>query len=316
MKDQKPKLRIFQIYTRCAIDLRDDHVGAYATMSAFFLLLALIPCLLLLLTFLQYTPITESEFIVVIEEVFPSTIAPLIVTTIHEVFNASMAVIPLTVLVAIWSCGKGIMALSYGLNCIHDMIETRNYLFLRIRAAFYTIYILGSIVVILLAQVFGESLAAFIIPKAPFLEQTILKILSYRNWFTIPYMVFLILTIYKFLPNRKVRFWGELPGAVFSTIGWLVCSYIFSIYLEIFNGFSNMYGSFTTIVLIMMWMYFLMFILLIGAEVNLWCKEFGIIQRIPVIGELYARREEAYIEKVRKHHIDVMREHDEKIRKG
>ena len=34
-----------------------------------------------------------------------------------------------------------------------------------------------------------------------------------------------------------------------------------------------MYGSLTTIILIMMWLYFSMYILLIGAEINRWLRE-------------------------------------------
>ena len=48
----------------------------------------------------------------------------------------------------------------------------------------------------------------------------------------------------------------------------MIVSWIFSVYLDIFKGFSSMYGSLTTIVLIMLWLYFCMYILLFGGEVN------------------------------------------------
>ena len=38
--------------------------------------------------------------------------------------------------------------------------------------------------------------------------------------------------------------------------------------VDVFRGFSSMYGSLTTIMLIMMWMYFCMYIILIGAYLN------------------------------------------------
>ena len=57
-------------------------------------------------------------------------------------------------------------------------------------------------------------------------------------------------------------------GAAFSAVGWMIVSWIFSVYLNIFKGFSSMYGSLTTIVLIMLWLYFCMYILLLGGEVN------------------------------------------------
>ena len=60
----------------------------------------------------------------------------------------------------------------------------------------------------------------------------------------------------------------QLMGAAFSAVGWMIVSWIFSVYLDIFKGFSSMYGSLTTIVLIMLWLYFCMYILLLGGEVN------------------------------------------------
>ena len=38
--------------------------------------------------------------------------------------------------------------------------------------------------------------------------------------------------------------------------------------MEYSPGLANMYGSLTTIVLVMLWLYFCMYIILIGAEIN------------------------------------------------
>ena len=74
--------------------------------------------------------------------------------------------------------------------------------------------------------------------------------------------------MYRFVPGHKQGFKKQIPGAIVATLGWYIISWIFSIYLDTFKGFSVMYGSLTTIVLAMMWVYFCMYIILIGAEVN------------------------------------------------
>lgn len=74
--------------------------------------------------------------------------------------------------------------------------------------------------------------------------------------------------IYRFLPNRKDKLRNQVPGAVFAASGWLLLSFVFSIYLNIFTGFSNMYGSMTTIILLLLWLYGCMYIVLLGGEVN------------------------------------------------
>ena len=40
--------------------IQQDHVSAYAAQGAYFILLSFIPCLLLLVTLVRYTPITQE----------------------------------------------------------------------------------------------------------------------------------------------------------------------------------------------------------------------------------------------------------------
>ena len=58
-----------------------------------------------------------------------------------------------------------------------------------------------------------------------------------------------------------------------SAVAWSLFSLGFSVYLDYYDGFSNMYGSLTTIILILLWLYFCMYIVLIGAEINAYFEE-------------------------------------------
>ncbi len=78
----------------------------------------------------------------------------------------------------------------------------------------------------------------------------------------------LFMVLYRFVPNRKARRIRQAPGAAFAAVCWYVFSIVFSLYVEYSPGLANMYGSLTTIVLVMLWLYFCMYIILIGAEIN------------------------------------------------
>ena len=80
------------------------------------------------------------------------------------------------------------------------------------------------------------------------------------------FLVFLIL--YKMLPNRKATLKSQVPGAILIAAGWSLFSYFFSIYFDMFPGFSNMYGSLTALIMVMLWLYICMNLLLYGAEIN------------------------------------------------
>ena len=76
------------------------------------------------------------------------------------------------------------------------------------------------------------------------------------------------LVLYIVVPNRKSRIKYELPGAIFTALGWTIFSYVFSIYVDMSTGFAITYGSLATLVFIMLWLYACMNVLFIGAEIN------------------------------------------------
>ena len=200
--------------------------------------------------------------------VFPSSVESMITTIVNQVYNQSMGIIPVTILVALWSAGKGVLAITTGLNCIYGCRETRNYVFLRIRSTIYTMMFLLVIILLLVLSVFGNTLNIFIAEHIPLVKNVADWLIEVRIEITPIVLMIFSLLIYKFLPNRRDKILRQLPGAVFAAIQWTIVSWIFSVYVDIFRGFSSMYGSLTTIVLIMLWMYFCMYSILLGGEVN------------------------------------------------
>lgn len=252
---------------------RKDHTSAYAAQAAFFFVLSLIPMLLLLLTLIQYTPVTKTDVMIAVLRVFPKTVNSLLISVINQVYNQSRAMIPITAIAALWSAGKGVMSMTHGLNCVYDNEETRNYFMTRIRSTLYTLVFIIIIVFSLVLPVFGNTLAMFINKHVKFLSQVMEYLLHMRAIVTIPLLILFSLAIYQFLPNHKIRLKQQLPGAVFTACGWMLASFVFSIYLDIFKGFRNMYGSLYTIILIMLWLYFCMYAILIGGEINVLLAE-------------------------------------------
>ena len=260
---------IYQRIKNITADITAAHIGAYAAQSAYFFMLCMIPIILLLLTLVQYTPVTKADVMTAVIQVFPSSVETLITSMVNQVYNQSMGIIPVTIIVALWSAGKGVLAMTSGLNCIYGCHETRNYVVLRIRATIYTVLFIVVIILLLVLSVFGNTLNLFIAVHVPFLKKAADWLIETRVVITPTVMVVFSLMIYRFLPNRRGRFRDQLPGAMFTAVGWLVISWIFSVYLDIFKGFSSMYGSFTTIILIMLWMYFCMYCILLGGEMNI-----------------------------------------------
>ena len=245
-----------------------DHVGAYAAQSAFFMVLSLVPILLLLMTLVRYTPVTQMDIIQVVNDIFPKTIRSTIISIVNEVYRQTGTTISITILMAFWSAGRGVLAMSTGLNTIKGLQETRNYFVLRFRAAVYTVLFLVALILSLVLLGFGNSISLLVNEHIPVIQYVTDFIIEIRTITTLCVLIVVSVLMYLFLPNKRGRLRYQLPGAIFTAFGWTFASFLISIYMDIFKGFSNMYGSLTTIVLIMLWIYFCMYIMLLGGEVN------------------------------------------------
>ncbi len=269
MKDRKKvRHRILKIIET----INSHHTGAYAAQAAYFFVLSLIPIFFLLLTMVQFTPLTIEDVLKAVVAVFPDSVQYFIRSIVIQIYSQSGTVIPVMVIVALWSAGKGVLSVTSGLNAIYANTETRNYIYLRLRATIYTVIFLAAIILSLVLSVFGNSISAMVYEHVPFLSKVVDFIIRIRTFVTLIVLTAFWDLVYKFLPNRgnmaKATFRGQLPGALFTACGWLFISFIFSIYLDIFTGFTSMYGSMTTIILIMLWLYLSMYIILLGGELN------------------------------------------------
>ncbi len=247
---------------------QEHRLNAAAAHAAFFIILSFIPCIILLFSLLQFTSIDKIDILVLVQNVVPTNMLTFVTGIIGEAYQKTATTISISALAAVWSAGRGMMALNQGLQWIAGTRETRNYFAVRIRATLYTIVLLLSIVVFLLLGVFGNTLLELITLKFPITAYVTSMILDVKNIFLALYAVVIFTLLYHFMPGNEMKLAYHVPGAVLSAAGWMLFSYAFSIYIEKFSGFSNMYGSLTTIILIMLWLYFGMYITLIGAEFN------------------------------------------------
>lgn len=206
-----------------------------------------------------------------ITDITPDMIDPLVISIIEDVYDKSAGVISVAAIATLWSASKGMLALIRGLNEINNVDEDRSYIILRSIASFYTILMLLVLLLSLVVMVFGNALVAGIIRSIPQTKKIFDFFMNFRMLFSFTIMVIGFTMIYAYIPNKKLKFLLQLPGAVFSAILWNLFSWAFSIYIGSINDFST-YGNLATIVIVMLWLYMCIYIVMIGAYVN---KYFG-----------------------------------------
>ena len=115
----------------------------------------------------------------------------------------------------------------------------------------------------------GYQIYQIVIAKLPILGDLVGLILSFRSLVTMAILTLFFLLLYIALPNRKSNIFRELPGAIITAGGWLGFSFLFSFYIDHMGNFSYTYGSVAALAICMLWLYFCMYILFIGAEINM-----------------------------------------------
>ena len=253
--------------------ISDDHVSAFAAQSAYFILMSIIPILLLMMTMIRYLPITQTDLTNLLFTIVPEAFQGLFSSILNEVYTKSVAIVPLTAIFAAWSASKGIMSLYGGLNTIYHVPIVPNYIISRIWSAIYTVLFIVAILLTLVLMVFGTTIQEQLIQHFPMIAGITGFFVHVRFLITLAVVTLVFLVMYVILPNRRATFKSQLPGAVLSSVAWLLFSYCFSLYVRFSTGFSQMYGSMTTIMFLMLWLYFCMSILLIGAEINAYFED-------------------------------------------
>ena len=259
--------RLYYIFRDFNWQMTKKNIAAFAASTAFFLFLSMIPLLMALCAILPYTALTEDNLINAIMRFTPDAMNGMVISVVSDVYARSAGTVTVFAIVTVWSASKAMLALIYGLNEVNDFEEKRNYFVIRFIACIYTVIILAAMILALFVMVFGNVIVDLLLVDFPPLHIFMQFIMHFRFLLSWGVLTFIFALIYAFVPGSKMRFKRQIPGAAFAAVLWSAASYVFSVYVDNFNGFGT-YGGLTTVVVLMFWFYLLMYILLIGAHIN------------------------------------------------
>lgn len=257
-------------YIRLGIQwLNRMHIPQLAANTGYFIVLSVFPALLLVLSALSYTGLTVENLLEMLEGVLPQALMGTARQLILSVYkNASGAVAGVSALTAIWSSSRGVYGLLTGLNAIYGVSEDRGYLYTRFISVLYTFALEAVILLTLVLHVFGNSLLKFIRSLNLPTMTVLMDILDLRFVLLLLVQSLLFTLMFMILPNRRNRFWESLPGGLLASIGWLLFSNLYSVYVTHFPSYANIYGSVYAIAISMLWLYCCLEIIFFGGALN------------------------------------------------
>ena len=269
-KNNKYVLRVRKTGSRVA----SLQVPLFASHACYFVILSAFPLMVVVLSMIRYAGLDVHYLSDLVSGVLPAALWPMaedfIFTTYYTI---SGTVLSLSALTALWSAGRGIYALMSGMNAAYGVKETRGYLHTRILSILYTFGFLAVLLLTLVLQVFGNSILGFLQTMDGTLFRFLTEVVDLRFFLLLVLQTGLFTAMYTVLPNRKSRILSSIPGALLSSIGWLIFSDLFSMYVEQLAEFLTFFGSVYAVALSMLWLYFCICILFYGAALNRWLEE-------------------------------------------
>jgi len=129
------------------------------------------------------------------------------------------------------------------------------------------------VILTLIVHVFGGTILELLPISRMRLIRILTSIIDFRFILLLAVQTAVFVLIFAFLPNGRNRIRDTLPGAVISSLGWLILSDLFSMYVENFASLSNIYGSVYTLALAMLWLYCCLSMIFYSAAFNQYLED-------------------------------------------
>ena len=271
------RFRIIYTYVKkITARIKEDNITAYSAHAAFFLFISAFPFMILLMTLIKYTPLTKDLLYTILTNGTPGIISDTVNSWLDEIYSDSFGILSASVLGALWASSKGFVGIADGINRIYHHRFSLNYIVYRLLGILYSVIFLILTMGAMLLVLFGGKLNKWLFDTFNISSDILKSITDLRIYIVIIVFITVILAIYILLPNRRVKLIHELPGTLFTTVGWIAFSTGYSFYVDIVSHNKSIYGSLSTIIFFMLWLYFCIYILFLGAELNFnlqtWCS--------------------------------------------
>ena len=184
--------------------------------------------------------------------------------------GASVAAALIGIVLALWAASAGMAATQEGLNVVYEA-EDRTFVKKRVRALglLALAAVLGSIATA--AIVFGPAIGDGIRDHLPFGGGVLFTLVwTVARWVVgLGALITLFAAFYFWAPNREEPRWTWIsPGGILATAIWLLASIGFSLYVRHLGSYAKTYGSFTGVVVLMLWLYLTAIAVILGGELN------------------------------------------------
>ena len=251
------------------------NVSTTSAYMAYYWILAFFPFIIFVISLLSYTNVPISVLLKYISNVVPDTLVPLVEDTIAQfILHRSTTLLSVGGLISLWTAGTAVNALTRGICIAYNCKAEKSFWKIKSSAIIYTILLALVLVIMVVGLVFGNKLGDYLFRILDMNKGIFMPIWNVAR-LTMPFVaiVFVLYIIYKFVPRKYIRDTSVWPGVIFTSAGWYLFSLVFSVYVDNYSKYNQLYGSIGGVFVLLIWLYGSCTLLLLGAEINAQIQE-------------------------------------------
>jgi membrane protein len=273
-KGHKKILKNLDLLWRALRKFNGDNGFFLSSGIAFNLLINLIPFIMLLLALVGTYLYNDQEVLDHIRTYFRNVapaLDPKIIGNLLDLIKSRQIVGILGFVGLLWFSTWVFSSLRIALNIVFRMEKSRGMM----RGIVVDLLMIVLVGILLLVSMILSPVVTFLqgyqgrIPVV--LGPTIQFILKYLLPFFLTCCMFFL--IYKIIPIKKVHFKSALQAALFTGLLWEVAKHLFAWYVVHLARYSFFYGSLSTLVIFVLWVYYSATVLVVGGEFAYFLEE-------------------------------------------
>lgn len=259
MAIQKEKLKT---YAKLLIENINQHrMTDLSAQSAYFLILALFPFLVVIFNLLTMFAAEHIDRILSFLSVLPDETVKALEPIIFSIINSNSAgIISVSLIIAFWSSSKGVSSIIRAMNIAFGIQSDKNFIKVQLKSLLFTFLLLLLIFAVLASLVFGDVIIKSVEYLFRFTLDSPLRFLIDAVRFAIPIvgMILGFTFLFKKGPDfdhhEKISIKSAFLGGVMATIGWMIISLIYSFYVSNISNMSVTYGPLVGIMALFIWL--------------------------------------------------------------
>lgn len=245
---------------------------------AFFLVLSIVPIVILIGVICSMMSISTDTLSNFMNSYFPEQISDILVPYFSGQ-GVNLNVIIFTIM-GFFIASNGAHAIIIASNRLYG-VEDSSFLKKRLKAFNMIILLIFTIIFMLLFLAFGSKIMNFLTNRVlgDFASVVYYAYLIIKWPIGLLFIFIIVKLLYTLAPDKKIKSKYVNRGALFTTIGWVITTFIYGYYATNIANYSLFYGSLSSIVVMMFWFYLIAYILVIGIVINITSYEMSTLAK-------------------------------------